>query len=99
VFTTHGPFVARRLRPGGSDYGLSNELARTLTNGYEQDGFGYVDYPAEVLNAIGMKKYGFSVSRPSWVCRQIESLPGSRIITYTERAWDNHQDSVACTNQ
>jgi len=99
VFTTHGPFVAHQLRTTGGNYGLDAESVATLVNSYDCAGFGYVDYPAEILPRVGVSKYGFCVSKPSWVCRQIESLPGMRLITYTERAWDNHQDSVACMNR
>lgn len=98
VFTTHGPFVARRV-PEEAFYGLDEKSVVTLLNGYNSSGFGYVDYPSEVLPQVGVVKYGFSVSKPSWVCRQIESIPDVRLINYCERAWDNHQDSVACMNQ
>jgi hypothetical protein len=51
------------------------------------------------VKRVGVTKYGICVSKPSWVCRQIESLQDLRLITYTERGWDNHQDSVACAKQ
>lgn len=99
VFTTHGHFVARRLRNGQGDYGMDPIAVSTILNGYETTGFGYADYPNEVLARVGVTKYGICVSKPSWVCSQIESLEKLRLVTYTERAWDNHQDSVACVRQ
>ena len=27
---------------------------------------------------------------------QIEAVPNMRLVSYTEQAWDNHQDSIAC---
>jgi SAM-dependent methyltransferase len=96
VFTTHGPFVAQKLRTTGGNYGLDAGSISTLIQGYDTRGFGYVDYPGEILPQVGVSKYGFCVSKPSWVCGQIESIPNLRLVTYTERAWDNHQDSVAC---
>jgi SAM-dependent methyltransferase len=99
VFTTHGPFVAQRLRTDACNYGLNETAARALVRDYGETGFGYRDYPQETLSRLGLKSYGVSVTRPSWVCRQIESLGDLRILTYTERAWDNHQDSVACMRE
>jgi SAM-dependent methyltransferase len=99
VFTTHGPFVAKKLRTTGGNYGLDPESTATLVRGYDSMGFGYVDYPADIPPLVGVSKYGFCVSKPSWICAQIETMPELRLITYTERAWDNHQDSVACMNQ
>jgi SAM-dependent methyltransferase len=99
VFTTHGPFVAMRLRTHGLDYGMNETSVSTMLQSYESLGFGYADYPTEILPQVGVKKYGVCVSKPSWVCRQIESLTSTRLVNYTERAWDNHQDSVACTNE
>jgi SAM-dependent methyltransferase len=99
VFTTHGPFVARRLRSTAGNYGMDARSIETILDGYHRSGFGYSDYPAEVVKRVGVTKYGICVSKPSWVCRQIESLQDLRLITYTERGWDNHQDSVACAKQ
>jgi SAM-dependent methyltransferase len=99
VFTTHGALVAQRLRTGAGNYGLDGKSIAMILSGYDRIGFGYGDYPREIVHQVGVKKYGISVSKPFWVCRQIESLAGMRLVAYTERAWDNHQDSVACTNQ
>jgi SAM-dependent methyltransferase len=99
VFTTHGPFVAEQLRTTGGNYGLGNERRATILNGYDASGFGYADYPSEILPGVGVKKYGFCVAKPSWVCRHIESLPDARLISYTEQAWDNHQDAIACAKR
>jgi SAM-dependent methyltransferase len=97
VFTTHGPFVAHRIRTGACTYGLSPNLVPALVNEYDTIGFGYKNYPDEVLTRLGVKRYGISLSTPSWVCRQIGFLPNLRLLTYTEKAWDDHQDSIACT--
>jgi SAM-dependent methyltransferase len=99
VFTTHGPFVARQLRTCRAQYGLNEEAVSAILGSFNTTGFGYVDYPNEVLPRVGVTKYGFCISKPSWVCRQIETLSDVRLITYTERAWDYHQDSVACAKQ
>jgi SAM-dependent methyltransferase len=99
VFTTHGPFVAQRLRTGAANYGLDDASVSAVLKGYDRNGFGYAEHPSEVALQVGVRKYGVCVSKPSWVCREIESLPNMRLVVYTERAWDNHQDSIACMNQ
>jgi SAM-dependent methyltransferase len=99
VFTTHGPFVARRLRERTCTYGMDEKSVLAILSGYDGTGFGYADYPPSILQQIGMTKYGISAAKPSWVCRQIEYLPNLRLVSYTERAWDNHQDSIACSNR
>jgi SAM-dependent methyltransferase len=95
VFTTHGPFVARRLRSRSHDYGLDPALIPRLVKEYDETGFGYLDYPQDVRSRLGVRRYGISISRPSWVIAQLERLPDAQILSYTEKAWDNHQDSVA----
>jgi SAM-dependent methyltransferase len=95
VFTTHGPFVARRIRTGACTYGIGEARIPALIQDYEANGFGYLDYPRDVLERLGLSKYGISISKPSWVCRRIEQLPDVRLVAYTEKVWDNHQDSIA----
>ncbi len=95
VFTTHGPFVANRIRTGACAYGIDEARIPALIEDYEANGFGYLDYPRDVLERLGLGKYGISISKPSWVCRRIEQLPNLRLVAYTEKAWDNHQDSIA----
>jgi len=99
IFTTHGRFVARRLLTHAAQYGLDETAVKTLLDGYNSSGFGYVDYTFDVERAVGVRRYGFSVSKPSWVVGQIESLPDTRLVGYTEHAWDNHQDVAACMSR
>jgi SAM-dependent methyltransferase len=99
VFTTHGPYVANRLSAHRMDYGMSEESVASMLKGYETVGFGYADYPDHVPPQLGVSKYGVCISRPSWVCRQVEDIPNLRLVMYTEQAWDNHQDAVACINE
>lgn len=99
VFTTHGPYVAGRLSTHGGSYGMDEVSVTKILSGYDREGFGYADYAEDIVRQVGVEKYGICVSKPSWVCRQIESMSDIRLIAYTERAWDNHQDAVACQNQ
>jgi SAM-dependent methyltransferase len=97
VFTTHGRFVADRLRGGSESYGLAPEVTRRVVADYDREGFGYGDYPPEVLKMAHIESdYGISVSSPSWVCARLAELPGLRIVLFREKGWDDHQDVVAC---
>jgi hypothetical protein len=95
VFTDHGPFVAERIRARDCVYGLDEAAIPDLLGAYDTTGFGYLDYSADVLARLGLHRYGISVCRPSWILETLEQLPDSRVMSYTERAWDNHQDSIA----
>jgi SAM-dependent methyltransferase len=111
VLTVDGPFVAHRMRNGELyGYGVSpisgrwqkflhrlsgrapyldgaRRIAR-LVERYEREGFGYLD--------DGSGAYGITLSAPSWVLKQLGAYSDLRTICYTERAWDDHQDAVAC---
>jgi len=88
IFTTHGRHVRKRLRGDEDRYGLAPANVAHVLESYERSGFGYADYH-------GQRGYGISLSSPSWVCTEIERRPGLRLVIYTERGWDNHQDVVA----
>jgi SAM-dependent methyltransferase len=97
VFTTHGRFVADRIRDGVDTYGLTPDVRRQVLEDYDREGFGYGDYPPEVLGMAHIESdYGISVSSPSWVCARLAEIPELRIMLLQERGWDNHQDVVAC---
>ncbi len=89
VFTTHGRYVAKRLRGNHSDYGLTPRAIQDVLEGYDRSGFGYGDYPHQT-------DYGISLAAPSWGCLQVEKLPNLRLLNYTEQGWNNHQDVIAC---
>jgi SAM-dependent methyltransferase len=114
VFTVQGPFVAHRMRSGELyGYGAAPMTGRwatllhrlrgrapyldgaqriaRLVERYERDGFAYLD--------DGSGTYGITLSAPWWVLKQLEAYPDLRTVCYTERAWDDHQDAVACVKQ
>lgn len=97
LFSTHGRRTSERLRGTEAKYyGLEPRAIGGLLSDYEREGFGYRDHCDEELASIGMKNYGVSVCSPSWVCFQLQKLSGLRLLTYTERGWDDHQDAIAC---
>ena len=89
VFTTHGRFVADRLRTREFTYGLSPETIHSLVERFQSTGFGYQQYPSQ-------DNYGISLSTPAWVCSQLAATEKLQLVNYTEKGWNQHQDVVAC---
>jgi SAM-dependent methyltransferase len=83
LVTSHGPTVARWLRDGRVDYGVS-DLAGLLAD-FARDGFGYRDY-------AGQPGYGVSLATRAWVCARVRRHPGLRFVAWWDRGWDHHQD-------
>ncbi len=90
VFTTHGRYVADRLRSDQPeyDYGLSERQRDVLLQSFDDGGFGYQDYRPD-------GGYGLSLSRPSWVLRRLEPRP-LEVMHLHERGWGQHQDLIGC---
>ncbi|HDR9132623.1 TPA: methyltransferase domain-containing protein [Burkholderia vietnamiensis] len=49
-------------------------------------GFGYIPHPGQ--------DHGISAATPEWLIRTIREV-GARVVSFSEHAWDNHQDVVA----
>jgi hypothetical protein len=58
-----------------------------FANSYETEGFAFYEV---------FENYGYSLSSPAWVCRQLERLPRLRLVNYLEQGWGSTQDVVAC---
>jgi SAM-dependent methyltransferase len=93
VFTIHGRMVADRMRAKVSDYGLGEAGVSRILPPHTAEGFSYVSYPVTTPN-VG-DDYGISLASPCWVYKQLEALEEMRLVNYTEKGWDNHQDVVA----
>jgi len=89
IFSTQGRCSIHWIRSGICTYDLDSTQLSILLDGWERNGFGYVDY-------LNMNDYGVSVSSLAWVLLQLEKLPDLRLLTVTEMGWDNHQDVIAC---
>jgi cyclopropane fatty-acyl-phospholipid synthase-like methyltransferase len=94
VFTTHGRLDAKWISDGLNNiekehlfFGLLEAQYSRLIKKFNNDGFGYENYPNQ-------SNYGVSLSKPSWVLMQLEKHPDIRIISYTECGWDDHQDVI-----
>jgi SAM-dependent methyltransferase len=90
IFTLHGRWSAWRQAETPYKY-LDEEVFAQILEGVDRDGFGYADYP-DRRHQFGPKGWGISVSLPHWVMRIVETIEEVRLLDYTERGWDNHQD-------
>jgi 2-polyprenyl-3-methyl-5-hydroxy-6-metoxy-1,4-benzoquinol methylase len=59
-----------------------------IERSYEARGYGYNDYP-------GQSDLGISFCSASWMTSAVERMPGCRLVTLGEAAWDQHHDVVA----
>lgn len=88
IVTTHGDWVAERMR-GGRLYGYPSLSIERLLRTYDYAGFGFLE---ESPSSI---EYGITLAKPDWVLRRLQRCTDARVVLYSERLWDGHQD-VAC---
>ncbi len=89
VFSTHGRHTHERIVTHEQLFGLCDADCTRLCRAFESTSFGYVNYE-------NSSDYGLSLSDVSWVCRLITSMPEFRLLSFSERAWDDHHDVFAC---
>jgi SAM-dependent methyltransferase len=93
VFTLHGRNVAERMAANPAFYGVEAGAAETALKDYREGGFGYASYPTTMVN-VG-DNYGISLASPCWAYNELQTLPQTRLVNYSEVAWDAHQDVVS----
>jgi SAM-dependent methyltransferase len=86
VFTSHGRHVSA-LGEQSNFYGIPDDWSRVL-NKYRNLKYGYADY-AETPG------YGISLTQLSWWAELVWSRSNLRLVTMSERAWDDHHDVIA----
>jgi len=87
VFTTHGPYVARRIATGDKLYGLDEQAAEQLISSYKKTGYGFGVYSNQ-------RSYGISAVTPAKMMALVEQT-GRDPVFYRERSWIEHQDVYA----
>lgn len=83
--------AARAVQDGDGSY-LEGDGWPSVKRGYDEDGYGYVDYPAGEGFEPG---YGISLSSPAWLTRLATAFPGRRLVMLAEGVWDGNGDVVA----
>ncbi len=73
-------------------YDLPASTTERVLRDYAETGFGFSPYE-------WTDDFGLTVASPAWVCRALERLPSLRLLGYTERAWVDSQDVVACVKE
>lgn len=63
---------------------------------YHASGFGFVDYNAAFREKTFSKQasYGIALVSPSWLMAGLLAMDDIRIMGFTERCWDDHQDVI-----
>jgi SAM-dependent methyltransferase len=89
VCTFHGRYSFHRQKHRGKY--VDEAKFKIIEENYYYKGYGFVGDSSD--------NYGISICKPSWVLGHIERKPEIRIITYTERGWDRHQDLLACMKE
>ncbi|MFC5740447.1 class I SAM-dependent methyltransferase [Dyella tabacisoli] len=74
---------------------ISPEGWNTVMEGYRKSGYGYCDYQAKENHAYIEGTYGISMARPHVTIGDIEQIPDTRLLHYSERGWADHQDVFA----
>lgn len=97
VVSSHGPFVAGRIRQSLLDdkrsYGLSLEAMRSMLASYFENGFGFSAYQN---HQIAGGNYGVSMCSERWL-RRVASDAKLSVISYEHHSWDDHQDVLSVT--
>ena len=89
VFSTHGRRTHEFIVAHRNRFALRDRDCTRLCRDFESTSFGYANYE-------NSNNYGISLSDASWVCRLITSMPEFRLLSFGERAWDDHHDVFAC---
>lgn len=84
VATFHGYFSKSLF--SNWDHPLGEDWEKILSD-FESKGFGY-----DRFQKGDMGDYGTSASKPSWIMDVACSIPGIRVVCYTERGWANNHD-------
>ncbi len=92
LFTVEG---RRSIEIQSDFYKLTEDkLFERILKDRRKTGFGFADYNQATKRLFDKQaRYGVAVVKPSWIVGVLEESD-VRLLGYTERAWDNHQDLV-----
>lgn len=87
VATFHGLFTRNHTKNPAGHVDWNQIVAD-----FDATGYGYGRY-----KTIDMGDYGTSISKPSKIVEVTLSIPGTRLLAYTERGWANNHDVLVLT--
>lgn len=74
---------------------IADDLFDVARESFHGSGFGFVDYQHDFKQRFpDQERYGVALTRPSWLMKGLETRQDIRILGFTERDWDDHQDVV-----
>jgi SAM-dependent methyltransferase len=75
---------------------LEDELFAVASKQYAATGFGFVDYNANFRTSrfAEQENYGIALTSPAWLMKGLQEMDEIRVLSFTEREWDDHQDVV-----
>jgi SAM-dependent methyltransferase len=97
IVSLHGRSIIPRLRESG--YGLTPAFAEDVVAQFERTGFGYSDYydDGDLYGAaLTNEHYGISLTDEQWVRASLTEA-GLELVTYEDRAWDDHHDILVAS--
>jgi SAM-dependent methyltransferase len=89
IFSSHGEYVADKLR-NGPNYGIDEEGTMTLLRDFEARGYGYCDYSKN-------SNYGISIISENWFFDLASELKIDCNLEFFPTHWDNHHDIISFT--
>jgi hypothetical protein len=91
VITLHGRYS--EFYQQHKDKYLADDRFAVARSAFTETGFGYVDYAHPLRTTFARQtRYGISLARPHWILKLLEPDCAMRVLSYAERAWDNHHD-------
>ena len=76
---------------------IGDDLFAIAKSDYDEAGFGFVDYEHDFRSKAFSRQaqYGVAIAKASWVLSHLENEYSVRVLGYSEREWDDHQDVLA----
>ncbi|KQM13844.1 hypothetical protein ASE49_12390 [Novosphingobium sp. Leaf2] len=75
---------------------IEDDLFDVARHQYHEKGFGFVDYNTDLRASLfnAQESYGVALTSPGWLMNGLSKLDDIRILGFSERDWDDHQDVV-----
>ena len=85
VFTAQGDRALEVMLGREFNFCISDESIAAIASSYQQEGFGYADYPDAF--GYGLGEYGVTLTSPAWIRAEIERIGGLKEIYFKPGVW------------